>query len=68
MLAVSNILTPSGIYAASYQANDYYTNWNDIEAFDISGDHVVIWTDLDGVQVLNRTTGRCTVTIRREAA
>ncbi len=57
VLGASNILTPSGIYTADYQANDYYTDWDDIKAFDVLGDRVVIWTDLAGVQVLNRTTG-----------
>jgi len=54
--AASAILAPAGDYAGGYLADDYFTDQQDIKAFDVSDNRVVTW-DNSGARILNRTTG-----------
>lgn len=55
-LADSDILSLSGPFALTHQANDHFTARESINSFDVFGDQAVIW-GLDGLQILDRATG-----------
>jgi len=55
-LGTSTILSPTGDFAAGYEAHDYFGDQGSIDAFDVWSDRVVTWTT-SGVQIFNRTSG-----------